>query len=100
MLLRGRGGEGLLGTTYDDEHEILQDALKMAVPRDRNGAIDERPDEGPDEARHGLRPPSENLQTETHAVDVGAVVGDDAEGEDDEAELAEASQGREQDSRQ
>lgn len=86
--------------TYNDEHKVLQDALEMAVARDRNGAVDERPDEGPDVPWHGLRPPSKNLQTQTHAVDVGAVVGDDAEGENDEAELTKASQGREKNGRQ
>ena len=67
----------------------------MAVPWDRNGAVDQRADEGPDEPRHGLRVVRHDLHAEGQAVDIGAVVGDDAEGEDDEAERAEAAQWRE-----
>ena len=37
------------------------------------------------------------LQGEGQAVNVGAVVGDDAESEDDQAELAEAAKGRKED---
>ena len=68
----------------------------MAVAWDGDGAVHEGADEGPDEARDGLRPAAEQLQAEGHAVDVGAIVRDDAEGQDDEAELAEAAQGREE----
>ena len=64
----------------------------MAVAWDGDGAVDEGADKGPDEARHGLRPAAEELQAEGHAVDVGAVVRDDAEGQDDKAELAEAAE--------
>ena len=68
----------------------------MAVAWDGDGAVHERADEGPDEARDGLRPAAEQLQAERHAVDVGTVVRDDAEGQDDEAELAEAAEGWEE----
>ena len=68
----------------------------MAVAWDGDGAVDHRADEGPDEAWYGLRPAAEQLQAEGHAVDVGAIVRDDAEGQDDEAELAEAAEGREE----
>ena len=68
----------------------------MAVAGDGDGAVHERADEGPDEAGDGLRPAAEQLQAERDAVDVGAVVRDDAEGQDDEAELSEAAQGREE----
>ena len=68
----------------------------MAVAGDGDGAVDEGADEGPDEARHGLRPAAHDLQAEGHAVDVGAVVRDDAQGQHDEAELPEAPQRREQ----
>ena len=68
----------------------------MTVARDGNGAVHQRADERPDEPRHGLRPPTHQLQTERHAVDIGAIVRDDAEGQDHEAELPEAAEGREQ----
>ena len=68
----------------------------MAIAWNGNGAVDEGPDEGPDEARYGLGPAPQQLQTEGHAVDVGAIVRDDAEGQDDQAELAEAAEGWEE----
>lgn len=73
-LREGRGE----GRTYDQEHEILKNLLEVAVAWDSDGAVHEGADEGPDEARHGLRPATQHLQTEGHAVDVGAVVRDDA----------------------
>lgn len=82
--------------THNQQHEILQHALEVAVPRNGNRAVHERADEGPDEARHRLRPAGQQLQREGEGVDVGAVVGHDAEREDDEAELAEAAERREQ----
>ena len=88
--------EGKEGITHNQQHEILQHALEMAVPRDGNRAVHERADEGPDEARNRLRPASQDLQREGEGVDVGAIVGHDAEREDDEAELAEAAERREQ----
>ena len=68
----------------------------MTVPRYGNSAVDEGADECPDETRDGLRPATEQLQAKGHAVDVWAIVRDDAEGQDDEAELAEAAEGRKQ----
>lgn len=68
----------------------------MAVAGDGDRAVHERADEGPDEARHRLRPAGQDLQREGERVDVGAVVGHDAEREDDEAELAEAAERGEQ----
>ena len=68
----------------------------MAVARYSNGAVNECGDERPDEPRHGLRPATQHLHAERYAIDIGAIVRDDAEGEDDEAELAEAAQGGEQ----
>ena len=68
----------------------------MTVARNGNGAVHEGADEGPDEPRDGLRPAPQQLQTKGHAVDVGAIVRDDAEGQNDEAKLPEAAQGREQ----
>lgn len=68
----------------------------MAVARDGNGAVDEGADECPDETRDRLRPATQQLQTEGQAVDVGAIVRDDAESQDDETELAEAAEGWEE----
>ena len=82
---------------YDQQHKVLEHGLEVAVAGDGDGAVDEGADEGPDEARHGLRPAAHDLQAEGHAVDVRAVVGDDAERQDHEAELAEAAQRREED---
>ncbi len=65
----------------------------MAVSWNGDGAVDERADEGPDETRHGLRPATQQLQTKGQAVDIGAVVRDDAESENDKTELAEAAEG-------
>ena len=63
----------------------------MAVPWYSNSAVNERTDKCPYEARYGLRVVRHELQAECQAVDIGAIIRDDAEGEDDEAELAEAS---------
>ena len=64
----------------------------MAVSWDSDSAIDKGTDKCPDEARNGLRVVCHELQTERQAVDIGAVVCNDAEGEDDEAELTEAAE--------
>ena len=65
----------------------------MAVAGNSNSAVDQGADECPDETRHGLRPATQQLQAEGQAVDVGAIVRDNAESQDDEAELAEAAEG-------
>lgn len=67
----------------------------MAVAWDSNSAVYEGTNKCPDEARHGLRPATQHLQTEGHAVDIGAIVRDNAESKNDETELAEAAEGRE-----
>ena len=66
----------------------------MGVPRDGDGAVDDGADESPDEAGDDGRPSAHHLQGEGDAVDVGAVVADNAQSEDDEAELAEAAERR------
>lgn len=63
----------------------------MAVAWDSDGAVDEGADEGPDESWNGLRIVCHELQTECQAVDIRAVVCNDAERENDKAELTEAS---------
>ena len=63
----------------------------MAVAWDSDGAVDESADKGPDESRNGLRVVCHELQTECQAIDIGAVIRNDAEREDDKAELTEAA---------
>ena len=81
-----------VGETYDEQHEVFQNGLKMAVAWDSNSAVDEGTDESPDESRNGLRVVCHELQTESQAIDIGAIVCDDAESENDEAELTEAAE--------
>ena len=85
-------GNGLVDgePVRDQQHEVLEHVLEVRVARDGDGAVDDRGEERPDEARDRRRPAAEHLQAESHAVDVRAVVRDDAERGDDEAELAEA----------
>lgn len=68
----------------------------MAVAWDGDGAVHKSADEGPDETRDGLGPTTQQLQTEGQAVDIGAVVRDDTEGQNDKTELAKAAEGWEQ----
>lgn len=66
----------------------------MRVAWDGNGAVDQSADESPDEAGNGLRPTAHDLQAERQTVNIGAVICDDAKGQDDEAELAKAAERR------
>lgn len=68
----------------------------MRIARDGNGAVDQSADEGPDEAGNGLRPTAHHLQTERQTVDIGAIIGNDAQGQDDEAKLAKTAERRNQ----
>ena len=63
----------------------------MVVAWDSDGAVDDGADEGPDESWNGLRVVCHKLQTESQAIDVGAVIRNDAERENDKTELAESS---------
>lgn len=69
----------------------------MSVSWDGNRAVDERSDEGPHKARYSLRDTGEELEGERDGVDVWAVIGDDGESEDDEAELTEPTKRRNDD---
>ena len=64
----------------------------MAVAWDSDSAVDKGADERPDESWNGLRVVCHELQTECQAVDIGAVVCNDTERENDEAELTEAAE--------
>ena len=68
----------------------------MAVARDSNSAVYDGADECPDKTRYGLRPATQHLQTEGHAVDIGAIIRNDAESQNDETELAETAKGWEE----
>lgn len=74
----------------DKVHKVLEHGLEVRVARDGDGDVDEGGEAGPDEARHGLGAAGEDLRRQADGVQVRAVVGDDGEGEDDEAEAAEA----------
>lgn len=79
----------------DQVHEVLEDDLEVAVARDGDGEGHAGGEEGPDEAGHALRPAAQDLKGEGDRVYVRAVVGDDGEGKDHEAEFAEAAEGLE-----
>ena len=81
--------------TYDDQHKILQHSLELAVARDGNSTIDQRPHKRPDISGHSLCPSAKNLQVQCHTVHVGTIVRNDAERQKNQAELAEATKGRE-----
>lgn len=76
----------------DEVHEVVQDLLEVRVAWDSDGDVDAGSDCCPDEARDFGGFAGEDLRSETDGVDVWAVVGDDREGEDDHAELAEGAQ--------
>ena len=77
----------------DQQHEILQDRLEVAVAWDSDRAVNDRADEGPDETGNALGDARKELQGQRDGVDIRAVVGNDGEGEDDEAELSKAAKG-------
>ena len=66
----------------------------MAVTGNGNGTIKEGSNKGPHEAGNALGNASKELEGERDGVDVGAVIGDDGQCEDDKAELSESAQGR------
>lgn len=63
----------------------------MAVARDGDGNISSCSDRGPDEAWDALGPVREDLDGQGYGVDVGTVVGNDRQCEDDHAEFAEGA---------
>lgn len=88
------GGDALVDgePVADEVHEIVQDLLEVRVSGDGDADVDAGGDEGPDEARDARGFAGEDLRGQADAVDVGDVVGDDGQGEDDHAELAKGSQ--------
>lgn len=86
-------GDGWRWRAYDQQHEVLKNLREVAVAWDSNSAVYEGADECPDKTRYGLRPATQQLQTEGHAVDIGAIVRDNAESQNDKTKLAEAAKG-------
>ena len=84
----------------DDQHEVLQPGLEVVVAGDRDGDVSAGGEEHPDETGHTLALVGKHLEGERHRVDVGAVVGNDGQGEHDDAELAEAAERGYEDRRQ
>ncbi|KUI58123.1 hypothetical protein VP1G_11004 [Cytospora mali] len=75
----------------DEQHEVLEPGLEHGVSGHRDGDVGGGADERPCEPGHALRAPGEDLERQGDAVDVGAVVGYDAQRQDDEAETPEAA---------
>lgn len=80
----------------DKIHEVLKHSLEMRIAWNRNRNVHSRGNAGPDETRDTLGPASEHLHGQTDTVDVGAVVGNDAERKNDQAEFAKATKRREE----
>lgn len=80
----------------DKVHEVCQDGFVVGVTRDGNGDVNTGSDDGVDEARDFASPAGQHHESETDRVNVGAVVGDDRQGKDDDTELAESTQGTEE----
>jgi hypothetical protein len=74
--------------TYNNQHEVLKNLLEARVSGDGNCAIDECPNEGPNEPGNPLCMMGQNLEGERQRVDIRTVVANDAESEDNDKELA------------
>lgn len=81
----------------DEVHEVLEDFFEMRVAGDGNRDVHACCDGRPDEAGDALGAAAHDLHGEGDGVDVGTVVCNDGEGEDNKAELSEAAEGREED---
>lgn len=69
----------------------------MVVSGNGDGDVDAGAEEDPDKAGYALGSLGQDLEGEGDGVDVGAVVCDDGERQDDDAELAKAAEGGDQD---
>ena len=72
--------------------EVLEDEEQVVAPRDGADEVDDRRDRDPEVARHGLPQLAQGLEIQRGGVRAGYVVGAQAQGDDDGAELAEAAQ--------
>lgn len=89
----GRSDTGVNGQPVGNEvHEVLEDGLEVGVAGDGDGEGDAGGEESPNETGHALRVAAQDLQGQGDGVDVGAVVGDNGESQNDQAELAETTQ--------
>lgn len=84
--------------THDDQHEVFKDRLKVRISRDGDSDITACSQECPDETGYTSSPSGEDLHAEGHRVNVRTVVGDDRQCKNNQAELAEPTQGGEEDS--
>ena len=64
---------------HNKQHEVFQDALEVRVSWNGNRTIHQCSNERPDKTWHGLCPSAHHLQTECQAVNVRAIVRDNAE---------------------
>ena len=70
----------------------------MRVPRYSDSDVHSSGNTSPDETRYALSPATHDLHCQADRVDVRAVVRDNGEGEEDQAELSEAAKRREENS--
>lgn len=76
----------------DEVHEVLEDGFKVTVPWDGNGDVYSSCNCSPNVSRHTLGVSRKDLDGQSDGVDVGAVVGNDGQGEDDQAEFTKGSE--------
>ena len=73
-----------------ERHKVLEDEEQVISPGDGADEIDEHDDTDPQPARYHFRVTAQNLASQRRSVRAGAVVVDDAQRDDDAAEVAEA----------
>lgn len=76
----------------DEVHEIVQNGLEVRISGNCNGNVACSGDTGPDETGNALSPAAKDLDGQTDGVEVGAVVGNDGQSKDDQAEFAETAE--------
>lgn len=75
-----------------DGQEILEDAKEVVPARDGADQFNQRDEDAPDPARDGLGVASEDLNGQCSRICAGCVVGDAAEGKDDNTEATETAE--------
>lgn len=84
----------------DEVHQVLQDLLEMGVTGDSDADGDSGGEKDPNETGNALGVATQDLEGQGDGVDVGAVVGDDGQRQDHQAELAESTDGLEDSAQQ
>ena len=74
----------------EQRDEVRHNRGEMLLASNGEHGDDERDEERPDEARHGVEVVAQQLQTEAGAVVDADIVAQNGEDEEDEAELGEA----------